>query len=102
MYMNLDKVGKETAQTRDAVHIQQLAEAQKLAQQTEAQSHSVAKTESTGEVADGQAGKVGADGRGKGGKPKGKNHEDGQEEAPVDKPTGFTDPGLGRHIDVKG
>ena len=41
MYMNLDKVGKEAAQTRDAVHNQQLAEAQKLSQQDEAQRHSV-------------------------------------------------------------
>ncbi|MEI8094033.1 MAG: hypothetical protein WCG80_07475 [Spirochaetales bacterium] len=102
LYMNLDKVGKETAQSRDAVHNQQLAEAQKLTKEDEAMRHTVNRTETGAETSDGNSTKVHGDGGRKGGKKAPGQGTGTEEETEDEKAEGFTDPELGRHIDLKG
>ena len=104
LYMNLDKVGKEAAQSRDNVHNQQLAGAQKFTKDHDVQRHTVGKTAAGSEASEGGSEKVKADGRNNSGGQRRGHAPPAEPETPEADPEdpGFTDPELGRHIDFSG
>ena len=104
LYMNLDKVGKEQAATKEAQAQAQAFQVQKLAKEHDQGAHSVKKTNPAA-GAEGDA-SVKVD-------PEGKNHDQPDrrrggpppqaEETETDKKeNAFQDPELGKHVDLSG
>ena len=100
LYMNLEKVGKEQAQSKEAVTQAQSHQAQKMLKEHDQGQHAVGRTNpTTGAEGD----KVQADG---------KNPDQGrrrpgpvlnpEDEAEKEKQDAWKDPELGKHVDLSG
>lgn len=101
LFVNMDKVGKEHAQTRENVALAQAAEAKKLLEADDKATHAVIETKSTQEGGDEVKLQLHKDEvpHGKSGKRKKKPDE------PEDEPESdnkWKDPELGSHIDISG
>ena len=103
MFMNLDKVGKEQSQSKEAQAAAQAAQVQRLQKEHDKGDHVVGQTGAVvGDEGD-PAVKINSDGQGPGGeKPRDRKHPpagDGEKEK---KDTAWKDPELGTHVDISG
>ena len=106
MYMNLDKVGKEQSVVKEQTQHQQTAQVERLHKEHDAQSHAVIKTPAGAEAEGKEANTIRPDQQEKkSGRRTGKKKavEVTEEDLSDEKNDNeWTDPQLGRHIDVSG
>lgn len=105
LYMNLDKIGKEQMNSKEAQVATQANQVQKLQKEHDEGAHAVGRTNATTETEGDTSVKVKADGRGNGGGPEPKRPA--RPAAPQAEPEPETeetwkDPRLGRHVDLSG
>lgn len=105
LYMNLEKVGKEQAQSKEAQAQAQSHQVQKMQKEHDQGAHAVGKTNPTVGAEGDTSVKVQADGRqpgsGEPGRQKaGSQASDEAEEKKKD--TAWKDPELGKHVDLSG
>jgi len=103
LYMNLEKVGKEQAQSKEAGAIAQANEVKKLQKEHDQGQHAVGRTNPTTGAEGDTSVKVQADG---------KNPDQGrrrpgpaltpEQEAEKEKQDAWKDPELGKHVDLSG
>jgi len=104
LYMNLDKVGKEQAQSKEAQAQAQAFQVQKLAKEHDQGAHSVKKTNAAAGAEGDTSVKVDAEGR----NPDQPRHRGGRPPVPAEEPepekkeNAFQDPELGKHVDLSG
>jgi hypothetical protein len=101
LYMNLEKVGKEQAQTKEAAAMAQSHQVEKLQREHDQEQHAVVRTNATAEPE--QGAKVDSEGQGGSGQPrdakaKTPNDAEGQSKDGDE----WSDPELGKHIDLSG
>jgi hypothetical protein len=104
LYMNLEKVGKEQAQSKEAVAQAQAAQVQRLQREHDQGQHAVGKVNADVGPEEDNAVKVKADGRGSGPQGRAKPKSEGGEEDSEDEKdeTTWKDPELGKHVDLSG
>lgn len=105
LYMNLDKVGKEQAQSKEALAQAQANQVQKLAKEHDQGQHAVGKTNPTSGAEGETSVKVQSDGRppDQGERRKPKPGAPSSDEAEPDKQdSAWKDPELGKHVDLSG
>jgi len=105
LYMNLDKVGKEQAQSKEAQATAQANQVQKLHKEHDQGQHAVGKTNPTTGAEGDTSVKVQADGRqpGSGERPKPRSGAPASDEAETEKEeAAWKDPELGKHVDLSG
>jgi len=100
LYMNLEKVGKETAQAKEAATLAQSHQVEKLQRQHDQGQHAVVRTEATAEPE--QGARVDSEGKGAGQEPRQEARSSSEEEAADQEPEDWTDPELGKHVDLSG
>ena len=106
LYMNLEKVGKEQAQSKEAVAQAQANQVQKMAKEHDQGAHAVGRTNPTTGAEGDTSVKVQADGQnpGSGDRPKPKPGapalaEDTEKQK---QDSSWKDPELGKHVDLSG
>jgi hypothetical protein len=102
LYMNLEKVGKEQAQSKEAAALAQSHQVEKLQREHDQEQHAVVRTNATAEPEQGT--KVDAEGRGTQGQPREARRQNEAEEG-QDKEKeadAWSDPELGKHVDLSG
>jgi len=105
LYMNLDKIGKEQAVSKEAQAQAQANQVQKMQKEHDQGAHAVGKTNPTVGAEGDTSVKVQADGKqpGSGDHPRHKPGSPAPEEAePEKKDTAWKDPELGKHVDLSG
>lgn len=105
LYMNLEKVGKELAQSKEAQAQAQANQVQKMQKEHDQGAHAVGKTNPAVGAEGDTSVKVQADGNGpgSGNYPRHKPGTPAQEEAEQEKKdTAWKDPELGKHVDLSG
>jgi len=100
LYMNLEKVGKEQAQTKEAAALAQSRQVEKLQREHDQEQHAVVRTNATAELEQGN--KVDSEG-GQGGQPRDARRQNEAEEGQdKEKESAWSDPELGKHVDLSG
>lgn len=105
LYMNLDKVSKEQAQSKEAVAQAQANEVRKLAKEHDQGAHAVGRTNATTAAEGDTSVKVDADGRNP---DSGRRRPPGAPPAPEEETekekqdSAWKDPELGKHVDLSG
>ena len=105
LYMNLDKVGKEQAQSKEAQALAQANQVNKMQKEHDQGQHAVGRTNPTTGAEGDTSVKVQADGRqpGAGEQPKHRPGSQAPEEAEQEKKdAAWKDPELGKHVDLSG
>lgn len=104
LYMNLDKVGKEQAQSKEAQAQAQANQVQRLQKEHDQGQHAVGKTNPTVGAEGDTSVKVQADGRQAGSElPRHRqSRQKTEDEPPEEEDTTWKDPELGKHIDLSG
>jgi len=106
LYMNLEKVGKEQAVSKEALAQAQAAQVQKLQKEHDQGQHAVGRTNADVGPQEENSVKVKADSRNpdSGGQPRAKSEDSGpQDDAEKEKKdTAWKDPELGKHVDISG
>ena len=98
LYMNLEKVGKEQAVTKEAAALAQSHQIEKLQREHDQEQHSVVRTNATSEPeADAKVDSDGSPGQEPKREAKGQAEEENDE-----KKDSWSDPELGKHIDLSG
>ena len=104
LYMNLDKVGKEQAHSKEAVAQAQANQVQKMQKEHDQGQHAVGRTNPTTGAEGDTSVKVQADGKNPNhGRPRPKGKAVPEAEAEKDKQDAtWKDPELGKHVDLSG
>lgn len=105
LYMNLDKVGKEQAQSKEAQAQAQANQVNRLAREHDQEQHAVVRTPETGGAASDDAVKVRADDRRRQGRSGKQSDDPGKDEPAAEENAesdSWSDPELGKHIDLSG
>ena len=105
LYMNLEKVGKEQAHSKEAIAQAQAAQVQKLQKEHDQGQHSVGKTKADIGPQEENTVKVKSDGSsGSEARPRAKSEEKSREEDSEKdkKESAWKDPELGKHVDISG
>jgi hypothetical protein len=105
LYMNLEKVGKEQAQTKEAIATAQANEVRKLAKEHDQGAHAVGRTNPTTPAEGDTSVKVQADGKNPDQgrrRPKGAPAAPGEETEKETQDSAWKDPELGKHVDLSG
>jgi hypothetical protein len=104
--MNLEKVGKEQAQSKEALVQAQAAQVQRLQKEHDQGQHAVGKTNADIGPQEENAMKVKADGRKSGSegqaRPRSDEASPGEDAEKEKKETAWKDPELGKHVDLSG
>lgn len=100
LYMNLEKVGKEQAQTKEAQALAQSHQVEKLQREHDQEQHAVVRTNATAEPAADT--KVDSEGQGQGQESKRDARRRDQSEGEEKKGDEWSDPELGKHVDLSG
>lgn len=98
LYMNLEKVGKEQSLSKEASALAQSHQIEKLQREHDLEEHSVVRTNETSEPEADT--KVDSEGKGPGQEPK-REARPGEEEK-EEKNESWSDPELGKHVDLSG
>ncbi len=99
LYMNLEKVGKEQAQTKEAAALAQSRQVEKLQREHDQEQHAVVRTNATAEPEQG----VKVDSEGGEGQPRdARRQNDAEEGQEKEKESTWSDPELGKHVDLSG
>jgi len=105
LYMNLEKVGKEQAHSKEVLAQAQAAQIQKLQKEHDQGEHAVGKTNADIGPQEENSVKIKADNRNSGseGHPRPKSEQRPDEEPENEKKeTAWKDPELGKHVDISG
>jgi hypothetical protein len=98
LYMNLEKVGKEQAQSKEAAALAQSHQVEKLQREHDQDQHAVVRTNATAEPEEGV--KVDSESRGSA-----QQHRQGKQpdkQAEEEGNDTWSDPELGKHVDLSG
>ena len=98
LFMHMNQVGKEQAQQKEGLHLQQLAMGSELVKETEQRDKSVNQTEST---SDGPEEIHEEDEQSRGGRKRQKK-EDEETREKLQSKKYFSDPALGNNVDISG
>jgi len=100
LYMNLEKVGKEQAQSKEAAALAQSHQVEKLQREHDQDQHAVVRTNATAEPAEGT--KVDSESRGSGDQPRREAKRPDESEGTDEDRDAWSDPELGKHVDLSG
>lgn len=104
LYMNLEKVGKEQALSKEAQALAQANQVHKMQKEHDQGQHAVGKTNPTVGAEGDTSVKVQADGKqpGSGEGPRHRGTHASEEAEPEKEDTAWKDPELGKHVDLSG
>jgi len=104
LYMNLDKVGKEQAQSKEAQAQAQAQQVQRLQKEHDQGAHAVGRTQATGQAEGEHSVKVNSESGGGTSEapPRRPRPENAPPEEEAAEPEAWRDPQLGKHIDLSG